>query len=168
MLVSLKYRCRCPPVWSFHIPLPETPCTCLRTSISWFSGWLVTDIMKNCALNKHVIQHLPTIWYCSEGKIFCVKFSLQSPSVDVKLCMWGQTASSLSGSAGIVFIDCICIRRRNGKLDVGVERWVGRSPLTPLTVLPRPQCHRHLGEEKIGKKRDIRQKLGPPPPGGLS
>ena len=158
MLVSLKYGC--------HIPLPETPCTCLRTSISWFSGWLVTDIMKNCALNKHVIQHLPTIWYCSEGKKFCVKFSLQSPSVDVKLCMWGQTASSLSGSAGIVFIDCICIRRRNGKLDVGVERWVGRSPLTPLTVLPRPQCHRHLGEEKIGKKHDIRQKLGPPPLGG--
>ena len=41
-LVSLKYGCVCPPVWSFHIPLPETPYTCLRTSSSWFSGWLVS------------------------------------------------------------------------------------------------------------------------------
>ena len=82
--------------------------------------------------------------------------------------MWGQTASSLSGSAGIVFIDCICIRRRNGKLDVGVERWVGRSPLTPLTVLPRPQCQRHLGEEKTEKNMTFARNKGPHPPGGIS
>ena len=46
----------------------------------------------------------------------------------------------------IVF--CICSQKqKNWNLDrqrEGDERWAGRRPLTPLTVLLRPQCHRHL------------------------
>ena len=155
MLVSIKYRCLFPPVWSFQLPLPETPCTCLRTSIFWFSGWLVSwrivlwiDMSYNTYLSYEIALSL---------KISCQIFA----PISIGGC---QTMYVRSDSKLIERLCRDCFYRLylypEEKWEVGCRRgamsWSVASDTT-YSFAP-PTVSEALRGRKKRKKHDIRQK----------
>ena len=105
------------------------------------------------------------------NKKFCVKFSLQSP-ISFAGC---QTMYVRSDSKLIEWLCRDCFYRLylypEEKWEVGCRRgamsWSAASDTT-YSFAPPTVSQALRGRKNQEKKHDIRQKLGPPPPGGLS